>query len=79
MINVLGPALVLMPAASSWVTLVLATLLFTLVLLFITPSTGLSNVNRRVHMSEHTSPPMLTPDALVTHTLPIPPVYGPGT
>ena len=42
------------------------------------PSTGISNVNRRVHMSEHTSPPMLTPDALVTHTLPIPPVYGPG-
>jgi hypothetical protein len=31
-----------------------------------------------VHMSEHTSPLMLTPDALVSPTVPAPPAYGPG-
>jgi hypothetical protein len=32
------------------------------------PNPGISNVNRRVHMSEHTSTPMLTPAALVNPT-----------
>ena len=43
-----------------------------------TPSTGLANVNRRVHMSEHTSPLMLTPDALATPSMAPQPTYVPA-
>jgi hypothetical protein len=69
----------------SWVTLVLATLLFTLDLLspvttpstqHPAPSTGLSNVNHHVHMSEHTPLPVLTPDALALPPAATPPHYA---
>ena len=42
------------------------------------PSTGLSNVNRLVHLSEHTTAPMLTPDALATPSLAPTPIYAPA-